>query len=176
MISELSHSSPVQSIHQWIRRVREAFRYFDGMFLGKVWEGEFILWPPSLTYYPCDPDLPNHTDVFSCRMDEPSLFRVCLKSQMPYHGYLVSSPVYDRLYKALKSQMPDHVTVMPLMDPQGVTALVYFEKREVKDRLQIPSLATLQLQWDMLNYLFLKLYQPRPAHVVPLHPPPSPAG
>ena len=170
MSSDQTDLQSIASMFSWITRVKEAFPFYDGMFIGKLWEGEFVLWPPSLTFYPCEPSLAQSDFVFSCSIGDPSFIRVCAKSMMPYHGYVVPSSIHDKLYKALKSPIPQHVTLLPIFNQDTAVAILYLERKKLDDVSSIPSISSIDLQWDMLTYLFKRLYTPRYENVIPISP------
>lgn len=85
---------------------------------------------------------------------------------MPYHGYVVPAAAHDRLYAHLKTRIPQHITVLPILGQDSLTALLYMERKEVENLADIPSLATLELQMDTLTYLFTSLYKIKKEDVI----------
>ena len=150
---------PTQSLHQWIDTAKKVFTFFDGFFLVAAYEGNFWIWPPSLSHYPCPAQLSQQKDSVALALDQPSFFRICHQSSMPYHGYVVPSPVHDRLYAYLKSQIPQHVTILPILGAESLVALLYMERKKVERLSDIPALASLELKWEPLAYQFSSLYR-----------------
>lgn len=150
---------PAKSLHQWIDTVKMSFAFFDGFFLAAAYEGNFWIWPPSLIFYSCPPELSQKKDSVALAWDQPSFFRICHRTSMPYHGYVVPSPVHDRLYAYLKTQIPQHVTILPILSSDSLIALFYMERKKVDKLSNIPSLGSLELKWEPLSYEFTSLYR-----------------
>lgn len=144
----------------WLERAKKVFSVYDGFFLCSYRESEVVLWPPSLVHYPCSQELTKVPELFSATVDEGSFFRVCAQSLMPYHGYVVPSPIHDRLYETLGTTQPEHVTLLPILHGDGILGFLYMEKKTVDDPSAIPPLSQIEYQWDVLSHLFVKIYQP----------------
>ena len=87
---------------------------------------------------------------------------------MPYHGYIVPSKVQDRLYAALKTNIPQHVTLLPIINQEEIVGILYMERKKVDDLSEIPPLSRIELQWDMLLHLFNNLYRLQKGNVIPM--------
>jgi len=153
-------ASKVHSIHDWLTTCKTTFPFFDGFLLFGFWEGEVFLWPPSLQNYTMPEDRTQVPHVYASSIDEPGMFRISYRSLMPYHGYVISSPVHDRLFSELSTDMPEHVTLLPLLQQDEILGFFYMERKKVADLKEIPNLSRLELQWDELAFLFNRLYQP----------------
>ena len=76
-----------------------------------LWEGgDFDIKKPSMV-------------EFSLRI--PSIFRVVSGTQRPYHGYVVTNDLNEAFFEAWNhGQVPDHVTIVPLMDNDLVIGML----------------------------------------------------
>jgi hypothetical protein len=147
------------SMHQWLTKAKKTYPFFDGFFLSAVFDGNFWIWPPSLEFYPCPEQLTKAKDSVAIAWDQPSFLRICRRTLMPYHGYVVPSPVHDRIYAYLKTQIPQHVTVLPILNKDQLIALFYMEAKTVDTLSEIPSLSSLELKWENLAFEFSSLYK-----------------
>ena len=56
---------------------------------------------------------------------DPSMFRIPIQTQTPYHGYVVKSPVHDAFFSEWSPKaLPEHVTILPMIVDGNVTGLV----------------------------------------------------
>ena len=55
----------------------------------------------------------------------PSIFRVVSGTQKPYHGYVVTNDLNEAFFESWNhGQIPDHVTIVPLMDNDLVVGML----------------------------------------------------
>lgn len=55
----------------------------------------------------------------------PSIFKVVSGTQKPYHGYIVPNDLNESFFEAWNhGQIPDHVTIVPLMDGDHVVGMI----------------------------------------------------
>lgn len=63
-------------------------------------------------------------EKFEFIANKPSIFKIALDSQKPYHGYIVSNSTNQEFFdKSNKGILPGHVTVCPVVDSQKVVSL-----------------------------------------------------
>ncbi len=148
-----------QTVHQWLTEVSKQYSFFDSFFLCSIHEGDIHVWPPSLTTYPDAREHANTPNLFSTHLSEPTFFRVCFQSCMPYHGYVVPSATHDALYKALDTTQPEHVTLLPILIQDAIVGILYMEKKVLDNPAAIPSISHIELTWDALHSQFQDFYQ-----------------
>lgn len=58
-------------------------------------------------------------------LSPPSLFRIVVRSKMPYHGHVIDNPVNSEFFKnwGLRS-IPEHVTAIPLMSGEHLIGIL----------------------------------------------------
>lgn len=55
----------------------------------------------------------------------PSIFKIVSGTQKPYHGYVVVNDLNESFFEACNhGQIPDHVTIVPLMDGEMVVGMI----------------------------------------------------
>lgn len=75
-----------------------------------LWDGAFDIQSPA-------------TAEFNLKI--PSIFKVVSGTQKPYHGYIVPNDLNESFFESWNhGQIPDHVTIVPLMDGDHVVGMI----------------------------------------------------
>ncbi len=81
-------------------------------------EAKPYLWDETLEI---DPEV----DQNKIDLNYPSLFRIVTKSQMPYHGYVIDSPVHREFFNSIHiPELPGCVTAVPLIVDGGIWGIL----------------------------------------------------
>lgn len=75
-----------------------------------LWDGSFDVQKPATAEY---------------NLKTPSVFKVVSGTQKPYHGYIVPNDLNESFFESWNhGQIPDHVTIVPLMDGDHVVGMI----------------------------------------------------
>lgn len=75
-----------------------------------LWDGSFDMQKPATSEF---------------NLKTPSIFKVVSGTQKPYHGYIVPNDLNESFFEAWNhGQIPDHVTIVPLMDGDLVVGMI----------------------------------------------------
>jgi len=99
------------------------------------------------------------TSEFSLKT--PSIFRVVSGTQKPYHGFVVVNDLNESFFESWNhGQIPDHVTIVPLMDGDHVVGMLmgFGEKASYNKNV-------LSFTENVAKGLSTKLFKPAPAKV-----------
>lgn len=105
-------------------------------------------WPET---HPAEKNLSQLEADFS--LATPSPFRICLRTEKPYHGYLINSPFLDQFMKSWnEGKYPETLTVVPLLADQHVSGFVIaFGNAEVANKAGLAAVE--RLTQDLLHKL-----------------------
>ncbi len=68
---------------------------------------------------------PSDTPPGPIDLSSPSIFKIAFQTALPYHGYVVPSPVNDAFFREWNHGiLPDHVTLMPVKAGQLIAGLM----------------------------------------------------
>lgn len=78
-------------------------------------------------------------------LSSPSIFRIVFRSCLPYHGYVVTSPVNDAFFEVFhEGKIPKHVTLLPvLMGNQIGGMLMGLTNNDVDYKMSLKSMEAL---------------------------------
>lgn len=95
-------------------------QYFRYTWLLTLTSDNLMPWRWEQTITPADDSALQAIDL-----QQPSLFRIVLRTKMPYHGHIVDSPVNSSFFKGwgLKNN-PAHVTAVPLLSGSHLIAIL----------------------------------------------------
>lgn len=57
-------------------------------------------------------------------LDTPSAFRVVVRSKAPFHGPVFPSPVNDKFFAQWGVPLPDHLSIVPILNGEMIVALI----------------------------------------------------
>ena len=91
-------------------------------------------------------------------LNQPSIFRIVKQTMKPYHGYIAVNDINEKYFDEWnQSQIPDHVTVVPVMNNEKVIGmLVGFADKNINKK---QSLTQLEKLADETSALMQKLSQ-----------------
>lgn len=84
---------------------------------------------------------------------KPSIFRIVLRTRLPYHGYVASSPTNDAFFKAYyKGTLPKHVTLVPIkIENQILGMLMGLSNKENESKSSLAQME--RLAEDMARHI-----------------------
>lgn len=123
-----------QEIDLAFRQLKEHF--ISSMILKA--DGNFI----SLYKWSPEFDLASVSDKCKIDLSGPSLFRIVSKTKLPYHGYVVDSPVHRDFFKSIGfDDLPASVTAVPIKIEDGLWGMLVSIGTEAAQRAKTLQVA-----------------------------------
>jgi hypothetical protein len=89
-------------------------------------------------------------------LKNPSAFRIVMRTQKPYHGYVVSNEVTDKFFDDWNSSnTPEHLTVVPVVSKDNVVAMILSvgeKSSDNKNSLQLAEKVAREVSSQLENH------------------------